>query len=365
MTAPQSSSTSTSTQEQPARKIDLNLTQVTAGALAAVTTALFTSQLGAAGTLIGAGGASIVTTVGTSVYQASLERSRRRVRELALRTRPVPYTRGSVPTQRYPSNGWGVPAQGAPTQGTQAQGGPTHGMPTQGMPPQGMPTQGVPTQRYPGTGPTQAMPSGGRTQRMPAQGSTQVGGRPDGPYRPPPPYGPPPQGPDAAGQGGATQAFPAQPPPPGEPADASAEPASPSRAARVFRWSAVLAGAVAAFALAMIAITGFEAASGETLGGNGSGTTIGRIANSQPGPEQPVVPAAPESSAPSSVAPTESSAPSQSSESPESGTESSDLKELPGLQRSQEPQTSAPQPQPSDEQAPQTRPGLPLPGIGR
>lgn len=55
-----------------------------------MTTAVLGSVLGAAGTLIGAAGASVVTTVGTALYQASLERSRERVRSLAQRTRPWP-----------------------------------------------------------------------------------------------------------------------------------------------------------------------------------------------------------------------------------------------------------------------------------
>src|SRR6476469_8389737 len=70
------------------RKVDLNGFHVAAAALAAVTSAVLGSQLGAAGTVIGAAGASVVTTVGTAVYQTSLERSRQRVRTLAQRKRP-------------------------------------------------------------------------------------------------------------------------------------------------------------------------------------------------------------------------------------------------------------------------------------
>lgn len=78
------------------RKTDLNMPHVAAAALAAVTSALLGSKVGAAGTLIGAAGASVITTVGTAVYQSSLERSRKRVRTLAQRTRPSPTSpRGS------------------------------------------------------------------------------------------------------------------------------------------------------------------------------------------------------------------------------------------------------------------------------
>ena len=85
MTAPHAPTSPDATK----RKADLNAAHVAAAALAAVTTAVLGSELGAAGTLIGAAGASVVTTVGTAVYQTSLERSRKRVRSLAQRARSV------------------------------------------------------------------------------------------------------------------------------------------------------------------------------------------------------------------------------------------------------------------------------------
>ena len=72
-----------------ARITDLKVSRVAAAALAAVTTALLGSMLGAEGTLIGAAAASMVTTIATSLDQTSLERSRERVRSLAHRTRPA------------------------------------------------------------------------------------------------------------------------------------------------------------------------------------------------------------------------------------------------------------------------------------
>lgn len=157
MTAPHS----TAHPDDTTRKIKLNLTHVTAAALAAVTSAVLGSLLGAAGTLIGAAGASVITTVGTALYQSSLERSRERVRSLAQRTRPFPTSQES------------------------------------------------------------------RSQRF-----------------------------------------------------------------MTLRWGAVIVGALGAFVLAMMVITGFEWASGETVGGNGKGTTIGQVVTDQPGPRNPPAPPA-------------------------------------------------------------------------
>ncbi|MGH8571187.1 MAG: hypothetical protein ACREX8_01250, partial [Gammaproteobacteria bacterium] len=99
MTAPHSPTSPDDT----SRKIDLNLTHVAATALAAVTAAVLGSELGAAGTLIGAAAASVITTVGTALYKASLERSRERVRSLAHRTRPLPASQGRSRIERvYP-----------------------------------------------------------------------------------------------------------------------------------------------------------------------------------------------------------------------------------------------------------------------
>jgi hypothetical protein len=81
------------------------------------------------------------------------------------------------------------------------------------------------------------------------------------------------------------------------------------------RWGAVAVVATGSFVLAMMAITGFELARGETIGGNGEGTTLGRVADAPPGPQDPAVPSTPPSSGvPTSGTPTESSAtPTESS----------------------------------------------------
>ena len=116
MTAPHSAD---SAHSKP--KIDLNATQVAGGALGAVTAAVAGSQLGTVGTLIGAGGASVVCTVTSAVYRASLERSREKVRALAQRTRPLPISRDRSGTgtgefvTMHSQPGGDLPGSGRPT----------------------------------------------------------------------------------------------------------------------------------------------------------------------------------------------------------------------------------------------------------
>ncbi|WP_326566616.1 hypothetical protein VSH64_32795 [Amycolatopsis rhabdoformis] len=64
--------------------------QVVATALAAVTAALLGSTLGVAGTVVGAGVASVITTVGAELYLRSLQRTR----EAAVKARAVLATAG-------------------------------------------------------------------------------------------------------------------------------------------------------------------------------------------------------------------------------------------------------------------------------
>ena len=58
----------------------VRISQVLAGALAAVTAALIGSTMGVAGTVVGAGVASIVSTIGAVLYQRSIERTTESVR---------------------------------------------------------------------------------------------------------------------------------------------------------------------------------------------------------------------------------------------------------------------------------------------
>lgn len=206
MTAPHSPTSSDNT----TRKIDLNVTHVAATALAAVTAAVLGSGLGAAGTIIGAAGASVITTVGTALYKASLERSRDRVRSLARRRRPSPAPR----------------EESTAALSTAAPGPPNDEHPT---------------------------------------GSTDRGLQP---------------------------------------------PDRPGRLARL-RWEAVVAAAAGGFVLAMMVITGFEWANGATVGGNGKGTTIGRVITDQPPPREPATPpASPIPEAPVFETPTQTTTPS-------------------------------------------------------
>lgn len=72
------SSATTPEQTPPERRraLDLSLTQVCGASLAAVTAAFLGSRIGVAGTVLGAGVASVVSTVGAKVYTESLHRAR-------------------------------------------------------------------------------------------------------------------------------------------------------------------------------------------------------------------------------------------------------------------------------------------------
>jgi hypothetical protein len=241
--------------DDPPRKIDLSLTHVAAAALAAVTTAVLGSVLGAAGTLIGAAGASVITTVGTAVYRSSLERSRESVRSLAHRTR------------RLPSSG-----------------------------------EGSRTER-----PSPAAAHGPLSNE-------QLTDRPQSEDR--------------------------------------------FRQFTSLRWGAVGLGALGAFLLAMMLITGFEWANGETIGGNGNGTTIGQVINDQPGPRKPTAPPLPRSpSAPASEIPT--ATPTETPPTPVSSTTA------PDSDASVEPSPTNPSDKPPSTMTP-IPPLLPtrLPGVG-
>lgn len=66
----------------PRRRLDLSLTQVVAGALAAVSAAWAASTLGVAGTVIGAAVVSVTITVLSAVYQHGARRTAERLRAL-------------------------------------------------------------------------------------------------------------------------------------------------------------------------------------------------------------------------------------------------------------------------------------------
>jgi cell division protein FtsN len=89
-------------EEKPPRST-LSVTQVVAGALAAVSAAVAASFFGVAGTVIGAALVSVVSTVGSALYGASLDRTGERLR----RTRHARPTRatpdGDTRTRELPA----------------------------------------------------------------------------------------------------------------------------------------------------------------------------------------------------------------------------------------------------------------------
>ena len=251
MTAPNSP---TDPDDTP-RKTDLTLTQVIAAALAAVTTAVLGSVLGAAGTLIGAAGASMITTVGTAIYRSSLERSRDSVRSLAHRSRPLERSgKGPKAERSHPSASYAALSEKQVTDSTD--------------------------------------------------------------HRP--------------------------------------QPKDHSWRFTPLRWGAVVLGALGAFLLAMMLITGFEWASGETIGGNGNGTTIGQVITDQPARRNPPAPSphSPEAPASETPAPT----PTMTPTTPDTTTPSTDV----------EPSPTSPSERPSPKTETPIPPLVPtrLPGVG-
>ena len=72
------------------RRIQLNMIQVVASALAAVTAAVLASFFGLAGTLIGAALVSVLATVGSAVYSHWLQRTREGLRNVSVQVRDTP-----------------------------------------------------------------------------------------------------------------------------------------------------------------------------------------------------------------------------------------------------------------------------------
>ncbi len=83
---------------RPARP---SFTQVAASALAAVSAAVISSTFGVAGTLIGAAIASIVASVGSTLYLASLRHTNERLRRMAVAARRTDWS-GGTPTRPVP-----------------------------------------------------------------------------------------------------------------------------------------------------------------------------------------------------------------------------------------------------------------------
>lgn len=232
------------TNDTTTKKRDLKPVEVGVGAGAAVITAFATSYLGTAGTLTGAALASVVGTVSTSVLRKSADRSAEKLRRTTVRLRETGRvgpelgrrsagTATAATTTTHDIDPYGTQLFGAgdlsgtPLPGAAAAAGPMAVPATGGVV---GPTTGSPA----ATGGPDARPAG-----------TQVG----------------PDGSPAAGVGDRT----------GRP-----------------KWLALAAGAVVAFAVALVAITGIEAAAGKPLAGlvgkeTGGGTTIGRVTGTDSG----------------------------------------------------------------------------------
>jgi hypothetical protein len=83
MTSPRPETTDRTEQiedEDKPKGVQLSATQVAAGALAAVSSAVVASFFGLAGTLIGAALASVISTVSAALYSSSLQRTNERLR---------------------------------------------------------------------------------------------------------------------------------------------------------------------------------------------------------------------------------------------------------------------------------------------
>jgi len=74
--------------QSKAKALDLSVTQILGGALAAMTAAALGAQLSVLGTLVGAALASIIVAVGGSLYTASLRRTRDKVKTAFWTGRP-------------------------------------------------------------------------------------------------------------------------------------------------------------------------------------------------------------------------------------------------------------------------------------
>jgi hypothetical protein len=70
------------TEQSEKKRIDLKTTQVAAGSMASVTSAVAASQLGVGGTLVGAGVGSVVGTVAGAFYEHYLDRTQNHVRSV-------------------------------------------------------------------------------------------------------------------------------------------------------------------------------------------------------------------------------------------------------------------------------------------
>jgi hypothetical protein len=93
------------TEQQKKSWLDLSLTQVVGGALAAMTAAALGSRFSVAGTVVGAALASVIAAVAGALYTASLRRTHKTVRVVlgGRPTRPAGIDSRSTPAQPVPA----------------------------------------------------------------------------------------------------------------------------------------------------------------------------------------------------------------------------------------------------------------------
>nr|WP_240519635.1 hypothetical protein [Amycolatopsis antarctica] len=296
-------------------KSGIKVVQVAAAALAAVTAALLGSTLGVAGTVLGAGMASIVTTVGSELYLRSLKRTReaaQRTKEVALAIADprVKQTR-AMPIARQ------VPGQHTAAYRQQTRTQRTYAYDRAG----GQGTEGVPGDTVPGG--SAPASDGDLTQRMPIAGHGQ----------------------SAAGERTVFIPRPGSEVDPGPAEDGMESPETEPGKLRKLRWPLIIGTSVGAFVIGMLALTGIETATGGAVSG-GNGTTFSQVVGGGNGnggqpqeqPEQPQAPAPQDGEATSTTKapgtseqnegdePTEESSAPSSSEKPTSQPPSSSVK---------------------------------------
>ncbi|WP_263250627.1 hypothetical protein [Saccharopolyspora rosea] len=228
------------------KKVDVKPSQVVGGALASVTAAFLGSQLGVAGTIVGAGLTSVVITVGGALYQRSLENAKEKAL-LAAAKAAVKRPRRTAALPQQP--GTIARPDTARSEATGAEETRVAAAPGE------EPTR----QLRPASGSRMHWPGG---EQVVDADATRLVDQPTALV-------------DAEGE---TRKIAWQ-----GPADDDAE-HPPVRRSRRVRWAMVGATSAMAFVLAMIVITGFEGVTGRPLSGGGSGTTIGQAFH--PAPQQ-------------------------------------------------------------------------------
>ncbi|SDK47656.1 hypothetical protein SAMN04487820_108166 [Actinopolyspora mzabensis] len=294
---------------KPFDKLGVSPAQVTGTGLAAATAAVLGGQLGIAGTVSGAALTSVVITLGGAVYQRSLESTRERAANAALRRAARRRT-----TQAADASGWvdphapTKPIEHRPNAGTANAGTGSSGKDVAG---------GSPATERPDAEPTRRLVVPDATRRIRPVGdgdssrepTTVIGGATGG---------------GSAGNGNTVV----------NRAGAAGEGESPGGKRRGFNWRVVALTSGLAFVLCMVLITGYESITGDSVSGDSGGTTVGSMfrpggagARTEPSETGERVPASESSSTPepsesaefsepsdTSTAPSETSTPEESAE---------------------------------------------------